>query len=182
MNEDVGALLRRYRKLRGATLHAIAQKAGVSESFLSQLERGRTNASLATLRSVAGALDLELADLFASADDTRPVVSTPENRPTLAFGHRAVKQLLTPKPYRHMEVFVGEFGPGGTTGPEPLMHGQSEELLYVLEGSIFLDVGDERFSLHESHSVQYDSGTPHRVTELRGETAKVMWMISPPSL
>lgn len=163
-------------------MHEIAQKAGVSESFLSQLERGRTNASLATLRSVAGALDLKMADLFAPAGENRLVVSTPENRPTLAFGHRAVKQLLTPKPYRHMEVFVGEFGPGGTTGPEPLAHGQSEELLYVLEGSVFLDVDDERFALSEGHSIQYDTHTPHRVTESKGQVARVMWMISPPSL
>jgi quercetin dioxygenase-like cupin family protein len=55
-------------------------------------------------------------------------------------------------------------------------------LLYVLEGSIFLDLGGEQFTLSESHSIQYDSGTPHRVTESRGETAKVIWMISPPSL
>jgi len=122
-----------------------------------------------------------MADLFTSEPTDRPVVLTPASRPTLAFGHLGVKQLLTPKPYRHLEVFLGEFEPDGTTGPEPLVHGQSEELLYLLRGSVRLDLGADSHILSESHSIQYDSGTPHRVTEIGGTGAQVMWIISPPS-
>lgn len=179
--EDVGARIRAYRQLRHATLRTVAQRAGITEGFLSQLERGLTSASLATLRRIALALDLEMADLFGAEAPSGPHVSTPAGRATLAFGRLGTKQLLTAKPYRHLEVFVGTFEPGGTTGPEPLVHGHSQELLYVLAGTIRLDLGEDSFELSQEESIDYDSGTPHRVTEIGGGIAKVMWIISPPS-
>ena len=50
---DVGERLRDIRRLRHATLKTIADRAGVSESFLSQVERGRASASIASLRRIA---------------------------------------------------------------------------------------------------------------------------------
>lgn len=178
---DVGARLRSYRQLRHATLRTVADRAGVTEGFLSQLERGLTSASLTTLRRIASALGLEMADLFVGNSPLGPAVSTTATRPTLALGYLGTKQLLTPKPYRHVEVFIGTFQPGGTTGPEALVHGHSQELLYVLAGQIQVDLGERNFELSEGDSIEYDSGTPHRVTEIGGATAKVMWIISPPS-
>lgn len=179
-DDDVGPRLREYRKLRGATLRTIAQRAGVSEGFLSQLERGRTNASLHTLRRIAAALDLEVGDLFVSRDGPAGRVLTPETRPRLLLGDHGVKQLLTPKPYRHLEIFIWTFEPGGTTGPEPLVHGPSQEVVFVLRGSARLDLGDQSYVLKTGYSVEYDSTTPHLVTALE-EGAEVMWVISPPS-
>ena len=45
---DVGERLRAIRSLRRATLRTIADRAGVSESFLSQVERGKASASIAS--------------------------------------------------------------------------------------------------------------------------------------
>src|SRR5687768_8541413 len=42
---DVGDRLREIRLLRRKTLREVAERAGLSESFLSQVERGRTNVS-----------------------------------------------------------------------------------------------------------------------------------------
>jgi transcriptional regulator with XRE-family HTH domain len=52
----------------------IAERAGVSESFLSQVERGRASASVASLRRIAGALGVSVADLFdSSGPPARPL-------------------------------------------------------------------------------------------------------------
>jgi transcriptional regulator with XRE-family HTH domain len=178
---DVGRRIREYRKLRHATLKNVAAKAGVSESFLSQLERGRTSASLATFRQIASVLGMSVGDLFEGDLNAEPRPMSARDRPTLQFGHLVTKQLLTPKPFRNLEVFLGDFEPGGTTGPEPLVHGHSEELLLVLSGTVQLALGDQLFVLAGGDSIDYDSSTPHKISEAKGRKAQVLWVISPPS-
>src|SRR5258705_13910757 len=71
---DLGERLRAIRLLRRRTLKDIAAAAGVSESFVSQLERGRSSASVATLQRLAAALGIEVSDLFAPEGLPRPRV------------------------------------------------------------------------------------------------------------
>ena len=178
---DVGERLRDHRRLRRATLRTIADRAGVSESFLSQVERGRTSASIASLRRIAGALGVTVADLFEPGGPPQPRVLKRAERPTLAFGVLGRKHLLTPRPLQHLEVFVGELDPGGTTGSEPYAHGDSEELFVVLSGHVQLELGGDVHDLETGDSIDYRSSTPHRVNNTGEERAEVMWIISPPS-
>jgi transcriptional regulator with XRE-family HTH domain len=178
---DVGERLRDIRRSRRATLRTIADRAGVSESFLSQVERGRASASIASLRRIAGALAVSVADLFEPGGPPRPRVLRRDQRPSLAFGVLGRKRLLTPRPLQHLEVFVGELDPGGSTGAEPYAHGDSEELFVVLSGNVQLELGGEVYELEHGDSIDYRSSTPHRITNVGEERAEVMWIISPPS-
>src|ERR671937_556024 len=178
---DVGERLRDIRRLRRATLRTIADRAGVSESFLSQVERGRASASIASLRRIAGALGVTVADLFEPSGPPRPRVIRRDERPSLAFGILGRKLLLTPRPLQHLEVFAGELDPGGSTGSEPYAHGDSEELFVVLSGSVRLQLGGELYDLEQGDSIDYRSSTPHRVANVGEGRAEVMWIISPPS-
>ena len=178
---DVGERLRDLRRLRRATLKTIADRAGVSESFLSQVERGRASASIASLRRIANALGVSVADLFEPDGPPRPRVLRKDQRPSLAFGVLGRKLLLTPQPLQHLEVFVGELDPGGSTGPEPYAHGDSEELFVVIAGAVQLELGGDLHDLEVGDSIDYRSSTPHRITNVGEERAEVMWIISPPS-
>ena len=130
------------------TLRTVAERAELSESFLSQVERGRANASIASLQRIAAALGVNVADLFEPNGRTsRPRVLRRESRPALTFGTLGRKYMLTPRPLEHLQVIVGELDAGGSTGDEPYTHGDSEELLVVLEGSVHLQLGAEVFEL-----------------------------------
>ncbi len=61
--ELVGAQLRRRRQDRGERLTDVAQRAGVSPQYLSEVERGRKEPSSEMLAAMLGALDLTLVDL-----------------------------------------------------------------------------------------------------------------------
>ena len=75
---DVGARLRAIRHLRRATLQAVAERANLSESFLSQIERGKASPSVASLTRIAAALGVNVADLFeAHASRAAPRVLPP---------------------------------------------------------------------------------------------------------
>jgi transcriptional regulator with XRE-family HTH domain len=178
---DVGERLRVIRGLRRATLKTIADRAGVSESFLSQVERGKASASIASLRRIAGALGVSVADLFEPSGPPRPRVLRRDERPSLAFGILGRKLLLTPRPLHHLEVFMGELDVGGSTGSEPYAHGDSEELFVVLRGNVQLQLGDDVHELETGDSIDYRSSTPHRAANVGNGQAQVMWIISPPS-
>ena len=179
---DVGERLRAIRRLRRATLRTVADRADLSESFLSQVERGRANASVASLKRIAAALGVSVADLFEPNGSTgKPRVLRREARPNLAFGTLGRKFMLTPRPLENLQVIVGELDTGGSTGEEPYTHGDSEELLVVLEGHVSLQLDADMFELSTGDSIDYRSSTPHRLVNLGAESAEVMWIISPPS-
>ena len=178
---DVGERLRALRRFRRCTLRTIADRSGLSESFLSQVERGRSSASIASLRRIADALGVSIADLFEPGGLPRPRVLRRDERPALQFGILGRKLLLTPRPLHHLEVFMGELEVGGSTGAEAYAHGDSEELFVVLSGTVQLELGGELFDLESGDSIDYRSSTPHRISNAGEELAEVMWIISPPS-
>src|SRR5579862_2141167 len=92
---ELGERIRAIRQLRRRTLKEIATAAGISESFLSQLERGRTNATIATLQRLATALGIEVSDLF-STGSSRPRVIRGEAREFVAWGSQGVPQPAAP--------------------------------------------------------------------------------------
>jgi transcriptional regulator with XRE-family HTH domain len=178
--ELIGNRLRQVRRLQSATLKDVASRSGLSESYLSQIERGRTHGSVASLKRLTQALGMSMAELFEPNLENRPQVLRKGDRDHLDFGQNARKTMLTSRPLEHLEVFVGELAPGGSTG-DPYSHGDSEELLLVLEGRVLLELDGERFDLEKGDSVFYRSSSLHRLSNPNDAEAEVIWVISPPS-
>ena len=61
---------RSLRQARRLTLRELAARAGVTESFLSQVEREVASPSIATVQRIARSLDLSIAQLFAEEPTT----------------------------------------------------------------------------------------------------------------
>ena len=75
--EAVGHELRAERHRAARTLSDVAEVAGVSTQYLSEVERGRKEPSSEVLGAVAGALELRLVDLTARVTRTLRVTSAP---------------------------------------------------------------------------------------------------------
>ncbi len=83
--ELAGRVLRSERVAQGRTLQQVADRAGVSPQYLSEVERGLKDASSEMLESICGALGLRLAELLASSGRllvTTVRLSTPGSRPS----------------------------------------------------------------------------------------------------
>ena len=100
LEQSVGARLRSLRVARRLTLRETALRASLSESFLSQLERGQTGATIQSLQRIAAALGVDVSDLFAPADSGRPRVVRRDGRQLVAWGTLGRKALLTPEAVR----------------------------------------------------------------------------------
>lgn len=177
---DLGLRIATFRQLRGMSLRALAAEAQVSSSFLSQLERGQTNASVASLRKIASALGVTPAQLLDSgAGHTRGVLKA-KDRPHIPLDG-AEKYVFALPPLRNLEIYSGVFSPGGSSGVEPYEHGNSQEVLIVVSGRIVLELADERYELETSDSIEFLSSVPHRVANESGTSAEVIWVCSPPT-
>jgi transcriptional regulator with XRE-family HTH domain len=73
LREAVGTALRRRRQAQGRTLREVAESAGVSLTYLSEVERGRKEASSEVLEAVCSALDVILAELLFEVAETLAV-------------------------------------------------------------------------------------------------------------
>ncbi|MGW1840378.1 helix-turn-helix domain-containing protein [Streptomyces sp. NPDC002067] len=80
----VGRALRRERLAQRRTLKEVAQAAQISMPYLSELERGRKEASSEVLAAAARALGLDLADLLSRTQDelSRPARNRPRRART----------------------------------------------------------------------------------------------------
>lgn len=62
---QIGLNVRRYRLQRDISQEALAEQAGIHPTYISGIEKGRRNASVLKLNSIATVLGVELAGLFS---------------------------------------------------------------------------------------------------------------------
>src|ERR1700684_3655997 len=68
----LGARLRERRMARGISLRQFARDIDVSASFISQLETGKAQPSVATFFSICAALDISIDELFNYDEPVEP--------------------------------------------------------------------------------------------------------------
>lgn len=178
---DLGRRLAALRRLRRLSLRALAERAGLSPAFLSQLERGTANPSVSTLRRLAHGLSVDVTDLFDTEGHPATRVLRRADRPRIRFGESSQKFLVSPRLSQNLETYFAELAPGDQTAEEPYAHGDSEELFLVVSGEVQVHIDAEIYTLGPGDSVCYQSSLPHLVSNISQEAASFIWIISPPS-
>jgi transcriptional regulator with XRE-family HTH domain len=177
----LGPRLRRLRTSHGLTLRELAERAGVTESFLSQVERSVATPSIASVQRIARGLGLSIAELFAEVESGGLVVRRAERHRIGYPGLGAVDEFLTRGKGGRLQVVMSSVEPGGGTGEEPYTHDSDEEVVIVLEGELDLWVGEEHFHLEEGDAVTHSSRVPHRNTNNGSRPARLLFCMTPPS-
>ena len=177
----IGASLRTVRRRRGMTLRQVADEAGVTESFLSQVERDIASPSIATLRRIAVALGTSIGVILDEAGPHGQLVRAADRKVVSYPGLLARDEFLTDGSNGRLQVILSVVEPGGGTGAEAYSHESDEECLIVLEGSLDLWVGAEHHRLATGDAIRYSSRIPHRNENPGPGTARILFVITPPS-
>ncbi len=178
---QLGPRIRSLRQARHVTLRELAERAGVTESFLSQVEREVTSPSIASVQRIARALDLGIADLFADELPLGRVVRTAERRRIAYPGLNATDEFLTAGRDGRLQVILTTIEPGGGTGDEAYTHDSDEEVVIVLEGCLDLWVGGEHHRLDTGDTIAHSSRLPHHNRNPGPGRAVVLFCSTPPS-
>lgn len=74
---EIGKKVRKLRNSRGLTQHDLANKSNISRSYLSDVEGGRYNPSIETLKDIANALGVQLIELLGDAEHNKQGIKIP---------------------------------------------------------------------------------------------------------
>jgi transcriptional regulator with XRE-family HTH domain len=167
----------RAERLR-QTLAQLAERAGLSASALSQIERGVTDPSIGSLRRIAAALQVPFFQFLLERESPDPVVRKSQRR-TITFPNRTMQyQLLTPSLRGPFEVLAMDLAPGAASGEEALGH-DSDECMLILRGTVEVEVAGASYVLNAGDSIWIQRNAPHRAVNRAGRTAEILMVISP---
>jgi transcriptional regulator with XRE-family HTH domain len=179
-----GEKIRAVRERRSLTLKDVAERAGVSESLVSQIERNRVSPAIDTLLSLADALDIDLEYLFSDYRKERSVrvvrfaERSSSTRPGVLYEKLA--QLDGEGDGRHgIEAYFITLEEGAKTGGTEYGH-PGFELGVVQEGRAELAVGARSYTLEPGDSATFRADAPHVLSNVGPGTLKVFWIITPP--
>jgi transcriptional regulator with XRE-family HTH domain len=175
---SIGPRLREARRRQGLSLAGLAERAGLTKGFLSQVERDLTSPSVGTLLRLCRALDLPVGRLFDGAHT--PLVRAGERTP-IAFGGSGVSEFrLTPAEEMRVMLLLSEIAPGGGSGDEPYSLGTDAEVAHVIEGSLHVEVGGTHHLLAAGDTLTFDASAPHRWHNPSAAVpARVLWFLAP---
>jgi len=179
---DVAPRLRALRARRKLSLRALSRETGIAVSFLSALERGRNNVSVAKLKAIVDALGVTLSEFFSQAPPPREKVVYRKHELSEISGQRGIsfRDVATGRRGRALQLLVERYGPGTDTGAEAYHH-DAEEAGVVLRGTLELIVDDEVFVLRPGDAYYFDSRRPHRFRNRGKIPVEAVSVNTPPS-
>jgi transcriptional regulator with XRE-family HTH domain len=205
LREDRFAAMRlalaKRRKALGMSMSGLAREIGISPSMVSQIERGQTLPSVATLFALATALGADIDIFFGDQEDgerPRRPPALAEARPEAA-GRQTRERLyvvrgperasvdisggvrwerLTPRPLEMVEFLELVYSPGAESSPELYRH-PGIEMVLVLEGTFRIHVGFEQYLLEPGDSIQFPSSLPHRYVNPLDRISRAVTVIVP---
>jgi mannose-6-phosphate isomerase-like protein (cupin superfamily) len=163
-------------------------RAGVSASLISQVENGRIDPSISSLRRIAEALGVSIFYLLEDGSDhrrgapiERAIVRASERRRVTLQGSGLEYELLCPDVDRKMEVWIGHLAPASATGDSRRGHA-GEELMLVVSGRMEVEYGSDTAVLDRGDSIYIDGTVPHRMRALGDEPLIFLSALTPPVL
>ena len=169
IHDRLALALRDARRAKGLSLDAIAKLSGVSRSMVSQIERGESSPTVATLWNLTQALQVDFAGLLEDRPTPGVEVIRAADTPTIAGRGRGVRIaiLSPPETVGQHEVYDLQFQAGGVLDSDPHSPGCREQLT-VLEGSVQVTSGEDTATLRPGDTARYAADRPHCLTALNG--------------
>lgn len=138
------------------TLKDLAEKTGFSISFLSQLERGKSSATLESLKKISIALKVSPSIFF---DENEIASGSSVEMDRLNKQDILYKSLHHPLENPVFKPLLVKLKPGQNEGNAFSHNGQ--EFLYVLKGTLTVLLNGKEITLEENESIMFDSNQPH---------------------
>ena len=172
--EDIGQRIRKIREEKGLSLEEISKMTGFDVSFLSSIEKNEVQPQLGTVIKLSKALDSAFGRLISGVGDKLYSITRKDERRTVSRStskkgqrkHYTYKSLAPDVKGRHMEALIvlQEEDPE----KEVSVH-EGEEFIYVLNGEVVLEIGDDRYELEPGDSAYYLSTTAHHIAAKKGK-------------
>ena len=171
--------MNRARKAAKMSMRDLADRCGVSQPFISAIERGLSTPSLATLYRLADVLGTEPAALLpVHRADEVSVIRVGEGRmvPTSDRPNAAVGRVLLSDDTRHLEIF--EYITDRNDDLDVWYAHDGDVILFLLDGRLRLELsGRPDVVLEPGDCVVHPGPIPHRWAVETSETIRLLLVV-----
>jgi transcriptional regulator with XRE-family HTH domain len=202
----LGGRLRTRRLALGMSLRQLARTLGVSASFVSQIENGKSQPSVATLYQICQVLEVSVDELFVEsgahgstpvqraggdgavvelptfstvsrANDGSPVVS-PDQRRRLVLDSGVTWEKLSVTSEPAVDFMFVRYDPDGSSTKDGFVARHNGiEYGYIISGTLTVTLGFETYVVGPQQSISFDSSTPHRLANHGSEPVEAIWFV-----
>ncbi|MEY4982040.1 MAG: hypothetical protein RIR62_306 [Pseudomonadota bacterium] len=163
IHDRLATNLREARKARGLSLDAVAKLSGVSRSMVSQIERGESSPTVATLWNLTQALQVDFAGLLEDKPQAGIDVTRAAAAPVIARAAGVRIRILSPaETVGEHEVYDLSFAAGAALVSDPHSAGCREHLT-VIEGQLSVTSGEDHATLGAGDTARYPADRPHAI-------------------
>ncbi len=165
----------------GVTLRELSKIVGISASFISQVEVGKTSPSLQSLKKIADALNTTVGNLMGENDK---VTDTPEikvkDRKTVKGIEKGVEiQFLSSLDKSHsMEPCIQKLEQNSVSGNPPYEH-PGQEFVYVIKGHMEMILGEKKYLMEKGDCFYFDSNIGHSFKNVGMKVLEILCVSSP---
>ena len=179
---SLGARLKGLRTERGIRQKALAEKARLTPSLVSQIESDKLTPSLHTLGRLAGALGVPLGAFFEQPPNGRIHVGRAKDYAMVSFDGSSERwEVLAAGLFRGKVRAVVSTLPRRGSGVPPervLIEPGQMKLMYVVRGKVALHYNGERHLLAAGDSAYLDGGISHSWENVGPGPARTLWVLT----
>lgn len=175
----IGHKLKELRIAKNLTQEELGDRAELSKSFISQLERDLTSPSIATLMDILQCLGTTINEFFSEEAEEQIVFKENDYFEKIDSDLGTVTQWIIPNAQKNMmEPIKLTLNPFGSTYKDVPHDG--EEFGYVLKGSIRIHIGSKVAIAKMGESFYFTPAKEHYI-EGEKDGAVILWVSTPPS-
>lgn len=173
----IGTAVRQLRVRKGLTLSELSERANLSVSMLSLIERGKAGPSIGTLVVLASVFGVEMSDLLGSGsrDKRDDLISRVKSQKVVETADGVTRRLVKTDASHGLEIAVNEYSPSTANSPRPVIH-EGYEYGIVLQGSLQITLDGVDHTLSAGDLISYPSSHPHRIANVGSKRARALWI------
>ena len=175
----IGERIKSLRELSNLTQEELADRAGLTKGFISQIERDLTSISLDSFLQILEAMDENISDFFRESSAEK-IVYRETDRVAIEKEKIQRFELLVPgSTNRRLEPILLTLRKGQVT-PRERPH-EGEEFGFVLRGKVTLRFGKEALKLQRGECFYLSAEKEHWIQNTSSKEAVILWVSSPPT-
>ncbi len=180
MELKIGERIKRLRLSSGLTQEELADRAGLTKGFISQLENDQTSISVDSLALILDGVGVSLAEFFSDKSQAKVVFSPDERVAVEGWGPSKFELLVPGSTNNLMDPIWIELSPGEKMERQEPHPG--EQFGFVFRGTATLRVDRATFKVPPRHCFYFESDRSSQVINNSSSVVQLLWVSTPPQM
>lgn len=181
---DLASRLKYLRTTKGMSVRLLAKEAGVTASFIYQIENKEATPSLSTLKRIAEALEVSASFFIEDELPEEWFLQRAAARKKLVTGQDGLNvELFTfaGSRVKRLEASIVKLKPKGEADRYIYSH-ERDDFIYVLKGALEFKLDRGWFRLEEGDATHLSIQNPSAIRNPGEQEAIALWIVSPTSI